>query len=434
VPMRSVTFAVAGALLAALFVSGASGEESFDDLLARLKSPVAKTRQDAAEALGKSRRREAVGPLSALVRDPEPKVRVEVVRALRTLRDPSGVAALATSVGDGDPKIREEAIAGLVEIYSDRERATPVVGRFLEVFSDDHAQALVPVFGKVDPAVLPALATALRDEEPSIREAAALAAGILGGRAVVGELRTALQDPSASVRGAAVAAIGAVGPAEDGKALIPLLADESAAVRNRALQAIGRLKVQEAGAPLREIYEANKRKELGLRALEGLSRIGDPAQMDLFKELSQDPDLEKKRVAIEGLGRLSDPSFIAAFKKDFQRERNDEVRLAYAFALTRLGDHAFVDSLVLNLPSRTVGRRCRDYLLELGKGMLPDLGPYLSDPEAEIRAQLCEILGLLGDPGAIPLLTPLLNDPNSKVADRANLAMEKLRRAGGATP
>jgi HEAT repeat protein len=432
--MRSVTPVVAALMLAGFFAGRAGTEETFDDLLAGLKSPNAKTRQAAAEALGKSRRREAVGPLANLVRDPEPKVRMEVVRSLRSLRDLAGVPALTTSVGDGDPKIREEAIAGLVEVYAEPERTTPVVGKLLGVFSDEYEPPAVPVFSKVDPAVFRALGTALRDEEASIREAAAVAAGLLGGRSVIGDLRTALQDPQTSVRGAAVVAIGQVGTPEDGKALIPLLADESTGVRNRALHAIGTLKVQDAAAPLREIYEANKRKDVGLRALDCLSRVGDPAQMDLFKELSQDPDLERRRIAIEGLGRLADPSFIAAFKKDFQRERNDEVRLAYAFALTRLGDHVFVDSLVLNLSSRTSGRRCRAYILELGRGILPDLGPYLADPEAEIRAQLSEILGIMGDPAAIPLLTPLLNDPNAKVADHANVALERLRRAGATNP
>ena len=48
------------------------------------------TRQDAAAELGKSRRREAIAPLSELVRDPEVKVRLEVVRALRELRDLDG--------------------------------------------------------------------------------------------------------------------------------------------------------------------------------------------------------------------------------------------------------------------------------------------------------------------------------------------------------
>src|SRR5262245_21953759 len=81
---------------AALLVAwplAAAGKPSFDDLVANLKSPNAKTRQEAASALAKSRRREAVTPLAALVRDPEFKVRLEVVRALRDLRDESAVPA-----------------------------------------------------------------------------------------------------------------------------------------------------------------------------------------------------------------------------------------------------------------------------------------------------------------------------------------------------
>ncbi len=49
-----------------------------------------------------------------------------------------------------------------------------------------------------------------------------------------------------------------------------------------------------------------------------------------------------------------------------------------------------------------------------------------------MRGALGEVLAQLGDVNAIPRLTPLLADPNSRVADRANRAIEKLRRAGGA--
>src|SRR5260221_3548870 len=81
--------------LVALGAGGAlgAGKLSFTDLIANLKSPTAKTRQEAASALGKSRRREAVAPLAALVRDPELKVRLGVVRALRQLRDLSAGSA-----------------------------------------------------------------------------------------------------------------------------------------------------------------------------------------------------------------------------------------------------------------------------------------------------------------------------------------------------
>jgi HEAT repeat protein len=405
-----------------------AAKPSFEDLVANLKSPSPKTRLEAVTALGKSRRREAVAPLAALVRDPEVKVRLEVVRALRELRDLSAVPAVVTSMSDGDLKVREEAIGSLVEIYAERERTTPLVGRFLDLFSDEYDRSSVGPYVAVDPSAYQALGAALRDEDANIREYAALSIGILDGRVLVPQLVGALKDPDDGVRGAAATALGKVGTTADGKNLIPLLADESAEVRRRVLQALGVLRVKEAGPSLREMYEANRKKELGLRVLAALSRIADPAQADLFRELVQDPDPETKRLAIEGLGRISEPTMLAAFKKDYQRERSEELRLAYSFALTLLGDRAFLDSLVLCLPSRTLGTRCRGYILEMGRGVLPDLYPYLNDPEEEVRGALADILAAVGDPEAVPRLAPLVSDPSRDVADRANRAIERLRR------
>lgn len=411
----------------------AASRPSFADLVADLKSPTAKTRLDAVAELGKSRRREAVAPLSALVRDPDLRVRMEVVRAFRELRDLSAVPSLLTSLGDGDPKLREETVGTLVELYAERDRSGPIEG-FLEIFSDEYDRASVPPFTAVDPAVFEGLAALLRDEDRVIRKDAAYALGILGGASTTAALVGVLQDPDAGVRGAAVTSIGKVGTAQEGRSLIPLLADESTDVRNRALQATGVLRVREAGPPLRELFETNRKRALAVKVLASLSRIGDPAQAELFRELLQDPDPERRRLAIEGLGRVSDESQLSAFKKDYQRERTDDLRLAYSFAITMLGDRAFVDTLVLALPSRTLGARARDYVLELGRPILPDLLPYLSDPEAEIRASLCDILAQIGDAEAIPRLNPLLNDPSTKVADRANRAVELLRRGPAGSP
>jgi len=412
--------------------AAAQPRSPFEDLLANLKSPSAGTRQQAASALGHSRRREAVAPLAAAINDPEPKVRLEVVRALRELRDVSGVPALVAAMKDPVPQIREEAIGTVVEIYAERERSGAVAG-FLEIFSDEYDRSSVQPFTNVDAGVYPALAEALRDDDRDIRRSAAYAIGILDGRSVVRDLVTVLQDADPDVRGAAATAIGKVGGPEDGKALIPLLSDESTSVRNRALQAIGVLKVRGAGPALREMYDANRRKDVGLRVLACLSRIGDPAQAGLFRELVQDPDPETRRLAVEGLGRVGDAGYLEGLKKDFQRERNDELKLSYAFALTLLGDRAFLDTIVLSLPSRTLGRRSRDYLLEMGRGILPDLYPYLSDPDATVRAELCDIIGASGEADAIGKLTPLVSDPSTKVADRANRAVERLRRISGSS-
>jgi HEAT repeat protein len=428
-PRLAATAALALALCVPAAVS-AGGRESFEDMIANTKSPNARTREKAAQDLGESRRREAVGPVSALVRDPEVKVRLAAVRALSTLRDVTAVPALVTSLGDGDPEIREEAIATLVEIYAERDRTGPI-GRFLNNFSDEVERSSVPPYVIVDPAVHDALAHSLVDERSHIREAAAYALGILDGRSGVRALTAALQDPAPDVRVAAASAIGKLGTAEDGRALIPLLADESRNVRLAVLHALGVLKVTAAGPPLREMYEANKRRDLGVYVLTALSRIVDPAQADLFQQLVQDRDPELRRISVEGLGRLADATRMDAFKKDFQREKSEDVRMAYAFALARLGDRAFLDTIVLSLPGRTLGPRGQAYIMELGRDVLPDLYEYLADPDSDVRAALCDIMGALGDPAAIERLTPLLGDSDSGVADRANRAVERLRRGGG---
>ena len=420
--------------LAAGLPSAAPAEESFEDLVANLKSPTAKTRLAAAQDLGKSRRREAVAPLSALVRDPEPRVRLEVVKALRNLRDLSAIPALVTSLQDGDPEIREESIGTIVEIYAERDRSGPV-DRFLETFSDEYDRASVPPYTAVDPGVFRALATTLKDEKKGIRAESAYAIGILGGGNATRDLVAALPDPEADVRAAAATALGKAGTAEEGKALVPLLADESATVRNRALQAIGVLRVRDAGPALREMFEQNRRRELGTRVLSALSRIGDPAQGDLFRELLSSNDPEQRRLAVEGLGRVADASMLASFKKDYQRERSSDVKLAYNFGIVTLGDRAFLDAIVLALGSSGgLARRARDYILELGLPVAPDLYPYLNDRDPEVRGALCDVLAQLGDAGAVAKLQPLLADPNSKVVDRANRAVEKLRRVQGAAP
>jgi HEAT repeat protein len=420
----------AAVLLALAAPATAAGRLSFDDLIANLKSPNAKTRQEAASALGKSRRREAVTPLAALVRDPDGRVRMDVVRALRELRDPAAVPALVTSLSDGEARVRAEAIQALIEVYTERDRPS-AVERFLDLFEDDFDPAALPLYVKVEPSVVQALAATLRDEDADIRRAAAEAIGLLGGAAAVEQLTTALQDPDRGVRGEAAVALARVGTSAQGRALIPLLADDAAAVRNRVLWAIGTLRVKDAGPPLREMFEANRRKDQGVRVLSSLARIADPAQAELFRELVQDPDPEKRRLAVEGLGRIADASLLPAFKKDYQRERTEELRLAYSFALTRLGDRAFLDSIVLTLPSRTLGRRARGYVLEMGRDILPDLYPYLTDPSSDVRAALCDLIAAIGDPEAIPRLLPLVNDPSAEVADHANRAVERLRRTSG---
>jgi HEAT repeat protein len=401
-----------------------------DELLANLKSPTNKTRLQAANDIAEQSCPDGVPALSEIVRDPDVEVRLAVVKALRKLHDHRGISALTTLTRDGSPDVRLEAVRGLMETYCESSRRGSI-DRILDVFSDDDDLSVIAPWEEVDPEVHKALAERLRDEEATIRKSAATALGVLLGRIAINDLQTALSDPDGGVRAQAVTALERIGAVQVGNALVPLLGDDSADVRARAISAVMTLRVTDAAPVLRQMYEMNQPRGLQVTVLAALSHIGDPRQRDFLIGLAQDPDPEKRRWAIEGLARISDRSLLGAFKKDFQRERDENLRLAHAFALTLLGDRAFIDSLVLGLSSRATGSRCRTYLLELGRAYLADLYPYLGDPDAGIRAELANVLGELGDPSAIPHLEPLIRDPSARVADAANRAVDRLRRMQG---
>ncbi len=411
--------------------ASAMARATCEDLRANLKSPNVRTREAAAGQLGSTRCQDSVTSLAALVRDPEPKVRLAVVKALGEIRDPSAAPALTTFLSDSAPDIRQEAIAAVTEIYTERDRPAGV-DRLLGTFSDDIDTYRIPRYVQVDSGVVPALARLLQDEAAGVRRAAAQAIGTLSGRAAVPQLTSALADPDGAVRAEVVTALAKTATTAEGRVLTPALEDESSAVRMRVLHALGTLRVKEAGPALRAMWEANRRREWEPRILDAMARVRDPGLRELFLALVQDPDTTRRRFAIEGLARISDAAMVTAFKKDYQRENAEELRLAYCFGLTLLGDRAFIDSLVLTLPRRPEGRRCRDYLLEMGPSILPELFPYLADPSADVRAELADLFSDMETPEAVPQLERLLSDPNTRVVDRATRAIEHLRRFGAA--
>ncbi len=88
-----------------------------------------------------------------------------------------------------------------------------------------------------------------------------------------------------------------------------------------------------------------------------------------------------RRAAAEGLGRLADRSRWKRCRTFRRRDRADDVRLAAAFAVDRLGEpqtHVLAAHLIL----RDVGAQARDYLLEIGR---PALAGHSRDPGGRER-------------------------------------------------
>ncbi len=384
-------------------------------------------RRKAASDLGKSKARDALPRLAALVRDPDVDVRVTVLRAIASLRDLAGVPSMVVFMADSQARVRSEGIDGVVEIYTHRDR--PFMSRFLSIFSDGRDKPELLLVSSVDFEVYRSLAALLKDPDLGVRESAAEAIGILGGTEVAADLAAATGDAAPSVRAAAVTALVKVGTSADGEALAPLLRDPSTTVRRRAIAGLGLLKVVDAAPNLRRHFEAKPDSEEGILALHSLAQIALPQDRPLFQRVVLQSDARKRRPGIEALARLNEKGNEARFKRDFQRERNEELRAAYAFALFQFGDRPFIDTVILGLAgTRDRARQSRGYVEELGSRALPEVLDYLREPDPKIRAGLCDALSTAGVIGATSAVEPLAKDKDPQVAAAALRALALFKR------
>ena len=430
--MGRVHLAVLATVVSAIILSSPSiavaVQSSFQDEIANLKSPNVATRVKAARALGQSKRPEAIPALTEAMRDPELKVRKQTVFSLRGFNSSDAIDGLLVGLQDDEEGIRNEAMVAVLEIYvgaGNADLGGPLSFILGPRYKTPKLNGLIPVSSEV----VTALEARLQDEEPVLRRRAAYTLGVLGAADAVDSLGAALSDPQKDVRMEAVSALAAIGNDAAGEALRGTLsiAASDASFAGHVVDALGQMKHLRAGPELVSIYDGNV-NNLGNRALRALARMGAPEARGVFYYQMTSMQSEQRRWAAEGLGRLSDESLIPGMMKDFLREPDPSVQLAYCFALARLGQHEFVDRIALSLGNKKLQEQAHEYAVELGSPLLDELVTYLSDPVPEVRKEMAQVLMEIGDPAAIPYLKPLLSDPDMEVADRANRAIARLQQ------
>jgi len=428
--MGRVQLAVLATVVSAIFLSSPAiaVQSSFQDEIANLKSPNAATRVKAAKALGQSKRPEAIPALTEAMRDPELKVRKQTVFSLRGFNSTDAIVGLLVGLGDEEKGIRNEAMVALLEIYvgaGNAELGGPLSFFLGPRYKTPKLNGLIPLSSEV----VTSLEARLQDEEPMLRRRAAYTLGVLGAADAVDSLGAALSDPQNDVRMEAVSALAAIGNDAAGEALRGILsiAASDAAFAGHVVDALGQMKYLPAGPELVSIYDGNV-NDLGNRALRSLALMGAPEARGVFYYQMTSKQSEQRRWAAEGLGRVSDESLIPGMMKDFLREPDPSVQLAYCFALARLGQPEFVDRIALSLGNKKLQEQAHDYAVELGRPLLNELVTYLADPVPEVRKEMAQVLMEIGDPAAIPYLKPLLSDPDVEVADRANRAIARLQQ------
>jgi hypothetical protein len=159
-------------------------------------------------------------------------------------------------------------------------------------------------------------------------------------------------------------------------------------------------------------------KDIRLGAIEALGKIGDPRAVDPLLALLDEKSNEIRWEATLALGEIGDsraiPALVAAL-----RDADRHVRYGAALSLSQLGwipenaeDKAFL----------SLGMMEWNLLVQQGQAAITALALAVTDRDASVRKEAVDVLGAIGDKGAIPALTRALQDKEEEVRWRAVLA------------
>jgi HEAT repeat protein len=212
-----------------------------------------------------------------------------------------------------------------------------------------------------------------------------------------------------------------------GDAVIMLLNEKDRALKMAAMATLGAMRYQRAVQALIDLFDYHKKGDEAAAALDALARIGHSAAAPLFTAQLQAKNGPMRRIAIEGVARIGDRQKLSDVETALNGERNDSLLLTGAFATVVLTD-APIDPVAEALSRPKLRDQAKQYLVEIAARRPAALTRHAQDPDAKIRADVADVLGLAGNRAALPLVEPLLKDDDAQVARAAERAVAILRR------
>jgi HEAT repeat protein len=401
---------------------GATAQVSFESTVAELKSPDPGKRLKAVQLLKAAAYPEAATPLAPLLLDPFDEIQLQAIDT-----------ELNIFLAD---KITPKRRVGLVVEVRNRIEAEPTFAAGPSVLGAHR----VPV------AVATSLVAASRDPNARVAVEALYAFGALAGEvpradrpAVLNQagpvLAATIGATDPVLRLAAVRVIGRVfarrpgdAPIEEGvgDAVIMALNDREPAIQQTAMWALGVMRYERAVQGLTELFRYHQRGQAAEDAFDALAHIAHPSTLPQFVANLSSKTAVLKTMAIEGLARTRDRSRAESVQASIAGEKNEAVLLAAHFANARLSSGA-IDTIVEALARTRRRDQAWGYLFELVEGRSAAFARHVQDPDARVRRDIVDILGLAGDPAALPLVEPLTKDRDEAVAHAAVRAVARLR-------
>lgn len=316
-----------------------------------------------------------------------------------------------------DPLVRSKAVKNLSG--SNHSRDTERVLASLHDESTSVRCAAVRALEKKSrsPDALRSLVGALNDRAGEVREAAALILGRSGNSNVAGALATCLRDPEPSVRRAAAGGLRALG-------WRPSTQEEAA----RFDIALGNTPEALSGPTPKAEYspETNTAFHRRIRA-EAEKEKNDPARINGLLAAAHGDDLLGRLGAIHDLGQATSPVVSQELLK-FLNDAEKEVRLTAAQALAGRNDTLPADFLGLVEDSSSEVRlvAVQFFARVPNRQITHLLLPLLFDPVADIRQATAATIGFHGNTAAIEHLVVALMDEDSQVREAAHHSLDEI--------
>jgi HEAT repeat protein len=395
-------------------------------------------------------------PFERVVSDlasPDWNVRLQAAALLRESPFPEAALPLAKAVVDPVDVVQIEAIVAELNIFLfDKVETRKKIGFVVETRSKVAAETAFArgpaslAARRVPVDVLTSLRAAVKDDHARVAVEAVYAFGVLAAQPA-GDLRLEVLRGAAStlvpqldasdpaMRLAAVRVIGRLFARRAGDepvaqavgdAVITTLNDKAVDVKQAAMDALGAMRYARAVEPLGTLFSHYKKGELGENALDALAHIAHPGSAPLFVATLGSPSPALRTIAVEALARVGDRARLVDIQKALASERHEGVLLASTFATVLLSG-APLDELAEGLIRTRLRDQSRRYLVDAAPGRTHVFARFTNDPEAMMRAEVAEILGLSGDRAALPLLAPLCRDQDPRVSAAAERAIGRLR-------
>jgi len=290
-------------------------DQGIADLIDALNNRTWKTRRQASDTLIKLGK-PAVLPLMAAIRQSAFTVFTlpEAIRALGGIGDGQAVDLLIEELESRNVHAVQEAIEGLGHIGSP-QAIPPLIDVLRHDWDDTETitawQKATTALAAIGEPALPALLTALLDEDDNVRQGVAEALGKLRDPRAVDPLINALQDEQSIVRAYAADALAELGDERAIEPLVALLTDEDWYVRARTLFALGQLGGPLVFAPLVSALE-DQDSRVRSAAASALGKLQDARIHDVLLEVLSDPDGSVRSAAVLAFARVGDERALPA--------------------------------------------------------------------------------------------------------------------------